>query len=188
MLSCFPQSSRLGFRAWTPDDLPLARALWGDPQVTRFIGGPFGEEWIVERLAVEMTTQREHGMQYWPIFLLDTGAHVGCCGLTSWPYSRVEGALQLGVHLRPEHWNKGLAREASEAAMRYAFDLLHVAVLMAGHHPENQASHHLLRRLGFSYDQDVFYPPTGLQHPSYRLTAADYLVSGQGNPAERTTR
>ena len=30
-------TERAGFRAWTPDDLPLALTLWGDPAVMRFI-------------------------------------------------------------------------------------------------------------------------------------------------------
>jgi hypothetical protein len=29
-------------------------------------------------------------------------------------------------------------------------------------------------RLGFKYSHDELYPPTGLQHPSYFLTAEDY--------------
>ncbi|MEA2746949.1 MAG: hypothetical protein QOI41_1092, partial [Myxococcales bacterium] len=33
----FLRSARLGFREWTPADLGLARALWGDPAVTALI-------------------------------------------------------------------------------------------------------------------------------------------------------
>ena len=33
--------------------------------------------------------------------------------------------------------------------------------------PKNTASRALLLRLGFVYDHDAFYPPTGLYHPSY---------------------
>jgi hypothetical protein len=32
-------SGRLGFRYWTDGDPPLAAELWGDPEVTRLIGG-----------------------------------------------------------------------------------------------------------------------------------------------------
>ena len=31
----FLKSSRLGFRAWTVEDLPLAMRLWSDEKVTR---------------------------------------------------------------------------------------------------------------------------------------------------------
>jgi len=119
-----------------------------------------------------MATAASLGIQYWPIFLRATGVHVGCCGLTTWPYSQVDGALQLGIHLRPEFWKQGLALEASEAAMHHAFGALQVPVLMAGHHPENLPSRHLLARLGFHYVEDVYYPPTGLMHPSWRCDNA----------------
>jgi ribosomal-protein-alanine N-acetyltransferase len=42
----FLKTSRLGFRQWSIADLPLAMALWGDPEVTRFIGGPFSPDKI----------------------------------------------------------------------------------------------------------------------------------------------
>ena len=34
-------------------------------------------------MQLEIETERTHGIQYWPIFLLITGEHVGCCGLDS---------------------------------------------------------------------------------------------------------
>ncbi len=97
-------TDRLVFRAWREDDLPLARALFGDPRVTAKVGGPFDDAYVQARLAGELAMQREHGFQYWPIFLAD-GTHVGCCGL----------------------------------------------------------------KLGFRYTHHELYPPTGLEHPCYRL-------------------
>ena len=101
----FLQTARLGFRRWSTEDLPLALALWGDPAVTRLIGGPLSREQVRERLAREIATQESQGMQYWPLFLLATGEHVGCCGLR--PYK--PSLLELGVHLKEEYWGKGYA-------------------------------------------------------------------------------
>jgi RimJ/RimL family protein N-acetyltransferase len=77
--------------------------------------------------------------------------------------------LELGFHLRPEHWGKGLATEAARAAIAFAFDRLRSEELFAGHHPANAASARTLRKLGFRYSHDELYPPTGLRHPSYVL-------------------
>ena len=162
----FLRSERLGFGTWEADDVDLALGLWGDPAVTRLFGGPFTEAQVRERLAREMATQAEHGVQYWPVFLLDDGAHVGCCGLR--PYDE-EGVLELGFHLRPAYWRQGYGSEAARAVIDYAFDVLGVRALVAGHHPQNEASRRLLARLGFRYLRDEFYAPTGLMHPSYRL-------------------
>ena len=67
MRSYFLRTPRLGFSTWSADDLPLAVGLWGDPQVTRLIGGPFPRRWIEERLALEIATQSGLGFQYWPL-------------------------------------------------------------------------------------------------------------------------
>ena len=58
--------------------------------------------------------------------------------------------------------------------MGYAFNTLGVKGLFAGHNPANEASRRLLEKLGFRYTHDEYYPPTGLNHPSYRLTAEEF--------------
>ena len=159
---------RLGFRPWTEADLDLAIGLWGDENVTHFIGGPFSTDQIQERLAREMANLHTYRVQYWPIFLLDRGEFVGCCGLRS--YRDERSVYEIGFHLRRTYWGQGLAVEAARAVMGYAFDRLKATVLSAGHHPANVASRRVLEKLGFQYTHDELYPPTGLQHPTYRLT------------------
>jgi RimJ/RimL family protein N-acetyltransferase len=75
----------------------------------------------------------------------------------------------MGVHLRAEYWGIGLAEEAGRAVIRYAFDVLDVQGLFAGHHPENAASQRLLDKLGFRFTHEQFYAPTGRKHRSYLL-------------------
>jgi [ribosomal protein S5]-alanine N-acetyltransferase len=168
----FLQSARLGFRLWSLADLDLAMDLWGDPEVTRLIGGPFSREWVRERLSREIATAQSCGLQYWPIFLLATGEHVGCCGLR--PYPADERIYEIGVHLKKDHWGQGYALEATRAVMEYAFGTRGAAGLFAGHNPANQGSRRVLEKLGFRYTHDEYYPPTGLDHPSYILTAEEF--------------
>jgi len=167
----FLTSPRLGFSRWTPEDLPLALALWGDEQVTRWIGGPFSSEQVTEKLRQEVAWQASQNIQYWPIFLLATDEHVGCAGLR--PYQEAGPIHELGFHLRPAFWGKGLAGEAARGVVRYAFDSLGVKALFAGHHPDNVASRRILEKLGFRFTHHDIYPPTGLRHPCYSLLAPD---------------
>jgi [ribosomal protein S5]-alanine N-acetyltransferase len=83
-LSTPAATARLAFRTWRDDNLPLALALFGDPRVTALVGGPFDTAHTTARLAADIAMQREHGYQYWPLFLHD-GTHVGCCGLKPHP-------------------------------------------------------------------------------------------------------
>ena len=96
----FLRSPRLGFSIWTHADLPLAFELWGDPEATRLTGGPFTAQKVRERLEREINNHEEHWVQYWPIFLLETGKHVGCCGLQ--PHKPTEGIYELGFQLHVE--------------------------------------------------------------------------------------
>lgn len=163
----FMTSARLGFRCWSSEDLALAMELWGDPRVTALFGGLFTAGMVQERLAKEIAQMQECGLQYWPIFLLEGDEHVGCAGLR--PYRVEERVYELGVHLRPAFWKRGLASEAARAAIDYGFGTLGAAALFAGHHPQNEASRQLLSKLGFVRTHEELYPPTGLMHPSYML-------------------
>jgi [ribosomal protein S5]-alanine N-acetyltransferase len=167
----FLRTPRLGFRHWTDADFPLAWALWGDAKVARLIGGPFTEAEVQARLAREIVQQRDYGVQYWPMFLLEGGEFAGCCGLR--PYAASGKVYELGFHLRRDAWGKGLATEAARAVTECAFANLGATALFAGHHPGNTASPKVLAKLGFRYERHELYPPTGLEHPSYFLRADD---------------
>jgi ribosomal-protein-alanine N-acetyltransferase len=154
--SYFLKSARLGFRCWTAADLPLAWALWGDIEVTKFFGGPFSEEEVAQRLQREIARMDTHQFQYWPIHLLSDGDHVGCCGLRL--YRPAEGIPELGFHLRPKYWGQGMAGEAARAVIDFAFFTRGAKALSAGHHPGNVNSKKTLEKLGFQYSHDEFFP------------------------------
>jgi [ribosomal protein S5]-alanine N-acetyltransferase len=163
----FLTTERLGFSHWQEDDLALAMTLWGDPKVTAFLGGPFTPEEVSARLNREIATMIACKVQYWPLFLLETNDLVGCAGLR--PYTNDGHVLELGFHLRPDYWGQGLAHEAARAVIAFAFETLAIKSLFAGHHPANEASERLLKRLGFLWTHEEIYPPTGLMNPAYRL-------------------
>ena len=173
----FLHTRRLGFRPWTEADFDCAIGLWGDEDVTHFIGGPFSIDQIRERLAREIANLHSYRVQYWPIFLLDRGEFVGCCGLR--PYRDERSVYEIGFHLRRAYWGQGLAAEAAWAVMGYAFSQLEAIALSAGHHPANLASRRVLEKLGFRYTHDELYPPTGLQHPTYRLTKEEFAEAAK---------
>jgi [ribosomal protein S5]-alanine N-acetyltransferase len=178
MADYFMRSERIGFRCWTAEDLPLAVAIWGDPEVTRLVadlGNP-SEGQARDRLAREMANHEAFGVQYWPIFLLG-GEHLGCCGLR--PYLPEQGVFELGAHVLPRHWKRGYATEATRRVVAHAFGPLGVRALFARHNPRNRGSVRIVERLGFRHTHDEFMPQTGLNHPCY-LLQADYHEEGVG--------
>jgi len=69
--------ARLTFRSWTDEDTALAEALWCDPEVTRFFGGAMSREQVRDRLHAECERNSRLGLQYWPMFLRETGEFAG---------------------------------------------------------------------------------------------------------------
>ena len=170
----FLKTSRLGFRIWSEKDLEIAAELWGDYEVTKFFDarGRWSRDEVRVRLLNEIKTEKKYGVQYWPIFLLVSDEHVGCCGLR--PYDLSQGKYEIGFHIRSDRWRRGYAREAAVAVIAYAFNTLKANSIFAGHNPKNIASWQLLEQIGFRYTHDEYYPPTGLNHRSYLLKTQEY--------------
>ena len=169
----FLKSGRLQFRRWTTEDIDLAQNLWGDYEVTRYIGGPFNLNEINDRLNKEIDTEIHFGIEYWPMFQQLDNNFVGCCGLR--PYKNETEVLELGFHICKAFWGNGYATEAARSIIKYAFEKYRPLKLFAGHNPDNSKSKGILAKLGFQYTHDEYYPPTGLNHPSYELTRESYL-------------
>ena len=98
MRKFFMTTARLGFSVWTEEDFPDAQDLWGNLAVTKFIAanGKMSSEQIRQRLNKEIETYAACQIQYWPIYSLENGEHIGCCGLR--PYEPEKGVLEIGFH------------------------------------------------------------------------------------------
>ncbi len=172
----FLVSKTLAFSHWAPSDLSFAVSLWGNASVTKFIDlrPHLSAQEAAKKLSVEMDRMEEHGVQYYPLFLLEGDTFIGCCGLRP---GHSPNTLELGIHLLPDYWGKGIAKEACSAVIQYAFDHLMTETIFAGHHPDNLASAALLNSLGFTSVGLEYYPPTGLMHPSYILQLINLKTS-----------
>src|SRR4051794_3763018 len=96
------ETPRLIAETWEPEDLPAAQALWGDPEVTKLIGGPFSETQVKERLLSEIARQNQYQMQYWKLIHKSSNQVVGCCGLR--PLTLKPLTHELGFHLMKAFW------------------------------------------------------------------------------------
>lgn len=169
MRTYFMESMRLGFSVWRREDLALAERLWGNPEVTRYItaSGRMSPDEIKARLSREIENESMCKIQYFPVFLKETGEFAGCCGLR--PYGAESGMDELGVHLLPDFHGAGIGTEACRRVVRYAFETLSCRGLFAGHNPKNTVSAGMLKKVGFRFEREEYYAPTGLMHPSYLM-------------------
>ena len=84
-----------------------------------------------------------------------------------------DGEGSLGYWLSEAVWGRGLAREASRAVVRFAFDTAGLVRLRAGHADDNPRSGKVLSSLGFRYvgDRPLWYRSRGttVMHRRYVL-------------------
>jgi RimJ/RimL family protein N-acetyltransferase len=166
--SFFMETPRLRFSKWKLEDEALAFQLWGDADVTRYISkSGYSDQQVRDRLQKEISNEAQFGVQYWPFFEKGSDSFIGVCGIR--PYKLGDRVYELGFHLCPPFWGKGLAHEAAVAALTFAKEHVAPVQIVAGHHPENHASKKLILKLGFRYSEPEFFEPSGLMHLLYVL-------------------
>jgi ribosomal-protein-alanine N-acetyltransferase len=171
-----PSSARLVFRSWTDKDTALAEALWCDPEVTHYFGGAMTTEQARTRLDRERERESSLGMQYWPMFLRDTGEFAGCAGLRPWQMDAK--TMEVGVHLMRSVWGLRLGEESLRAVLAYGFDTMSLTVLVAGHGLGHDNSRKLLERVGFGYTHNIIWGPNAIEVRMYAIDAEMWRSAG----------
>ncbi|MBL7490681.1 GNAT family N-acetyltransferase [Frankia sp. AgB1.9] len=144
------ETDRLTLRPLRLADVDAFLALHADDRVNRFVGSYTRDQALVRLETVEKQwTNRGHGL--FAVQLKTTGEFVGRIGPQFWDEF---GEVEMAWTLRAEAWGRGYATEAAQACIDWAFEHLAENYLAAYIHPENAASHHVARRLGFSVLRD----------------------------------
>jgi ribosomal-protein-alanine N-acetyltransferase len=175
-------SARLTFRSWTEEDAALAEALWCDSEVTHYFGGAMTREQAHTRLEIERKCENRLGVQYWPMFLRETGEFAGCAGLRPWQMDAK--TIEAGVHLMRSSWGLRLGEEALRAVLAYGLDALGLATIVAGHGAGHNNSQKLLERVGFAYTHNILWGAKAIEVRMYAIGAGMWRLTGMGR--ERT--
>jgi ribosomal-protein-alanine N-acetyltransferase len=145
------ETDRLRLRPVAAGDLDEFAALYGDPEVVRFIGyrSPMTREQTAERLVFMLDHWRQHGFGMWALLLKADGRFVGRCGMR---YLDETTEIEVGYTLAREFWGQGFATEAARAVVRYALDVMKVSRLVAVADPANVASIKVMKKLGMTFE------------------------------------
>jgi RimJ/RimL family protein N-acetyltransferase len=120
------------------------------------------------------------GMGHWVWQERATGVLVGRGYLVPSPVDADERP-EIGWFLGHRWWGTGLAGEAAQAMLRYAFVALAAPVVLARVHPDNEASLRLATRLGFSGRK----PLGDAANPRLLMMAPRRPDPGRGYPVGR---
>jgi RimJ/RimL family protein N-acetyltransferase len=117
------ETERLILRGHRIDDFDDSAVLWGDPDVTRYIGGrPSVREEVWNRLLRYVGHWALLGFGYWVVMDKQTDEFVGEVGFADFKRElepSFEGSPEVGWVLLPRFHGRGLATEAVRGALAW---------------------------------------------------------------------
>lgn len=152
--SSFPTMTtrRLYMRPMNYGDADAIMALFGSPEVLRFLNQPPTDtlekslkliDWLNELFEKKQSVQ-------WGIILCDNDQFIGTCGYYGW--NRENRHVDIGYHIVPSHWGRGYATEACLAVVNWCFENLNVHRVQADCTDGHFASERVLLKCGFKVE------------------------------------
>jgi len=146
-------TERLSLRRFTADDVELVHAWYGDPEVTRYLGGPKTRAEVEKMMASRILGYYdEHpGLGIWATTERASGRTIGMHLLN---HIHGEPLIQTGYVLGSAFWGHGYATEMALAVMRYGFETLRLERIHGLTTPDNIASQRVLMKIGLERRAD----------------------------------
>lgn len=140
---------RIDLRWLTHDDTPALLRIFGDSEVMRYWSSP---PLVDLAAATQLVDEIQHLFRsrtlfQWGISSRESDEVYGTCTLLN--IDKAHRRAEIGFALARDAWGQGLATEAVEVLIRFAFEALDLHRLEADVDPRNDRSLHLLERQGF---------------------------------------
>lgn len=159
------ETTRLILREWENKDLAPFAAQNADPDVMRFFPALLQKEESDNLVARFREGIEERGWGFWAAELKETHRFVGCVGLHPQPDKfAFSPCIEIGWRLGKAYWHKGLAKEAAEACLNYAFHVLELEEVVSFTSKLNTPSESLMKRLGMEKTEEFSHPALPLEH------------------------
>ncbi len=148
------QTARLVLRPRVMADYDACMAMDRDPEVTRFVPGPWQDPARhAAFLRTRMTTRFGAGLGYWSIFpTAAPGAFAGWILLI--PLGGPGSEVEIGWRLNRTAWGKGYATEAARPIAEHALRALRLPRIVAQIHPGNIPSMRVAEKIGMRVESE----------------------------------
>ena len=149
------------------EDRERYAAMNADPVVMEFFPRTYSREECDGSFNRILKHWSEHGFGLWAVEAQDHFA--GILGLWHVRFAAsFTPAVEIGYRLMPSFWKLGVATEAGGAALRYGFEQLDLAEVVAYTVPANLRSRRVMEKLGMQYSEDFEHPELEQGHPMRR--------------------
>jgi len=151
------ETERLIVKSNQEVDLEPLAALWADPDVTCYMGGPRNYEEILGILREAAQANPQPAFDLWPVIEKETGQIIGTGGILD---KDIDGRNQHEIIyvLARSAWGKGFATELASSLKGYAFTDLGLKRVTALIDPDNQKSERVATKIGLKYEKDTVRP------------------------------
>ena len=152
------ETARLIVRPRTPADTEACMEMDRDPEVTRFIPGPWSDI-AAHRAHIEQRTRGPYpdGLGYWSV--VDRGNPDQFLGWVSLiPYDALGPQVEIGWRFRRAAWGRGYATEAAAPVLRHGMITLALDEVVADIDPDNTASIRVATKLNFRLRETKLKP------------------------------
>jgi len=165
------ETERLLLRAWRDADLDPYADIMVEPEVGKWLGGPFTRDQAYERVARFTANLAATGLGRLAIERKSDGRLIGHCGLAHTPDTPpVPVGVEIGWALAPDAWGAGYAIEAARAVVADGFARADLAEILAFTGATNLRSQAVMRRLGMerAAERDFDHPALAPDDPLRR--------------------
>ena len=148
------ETKRLWLCPWDNADWEVARPIFTDPGVMRYINGgwPLADAAICDFILRQQNHFRSRGFCLWKLLLKPEGRFTGFCGLQPLELDG-KSEVEIGWRLRKEDWGRGLATEAAQAALVDGVAKGCLSRVIAVAMPQNRASLRVMEKLGMKFER-----------------------------------
>lgn len=178
-------TERLTLRRWESADLKPFAVMNADERVMAWMPSLLTYEQS-EAMVTRIENHFErHGFGLWAVERRETTEFIGYVGLLIPAFeAHFTPCVEIGWRLAYDCWNQGLATEAAQRVVRFAFEELDLPELVSFTVPGNRASRRVMEKLSMAHS-----PTDDFQHPAlpadhrlahhvlYRLSREQWTLS-----------
>ncbi len=186
------ETERLRLRPLCEDDIDIARDLFLDPEVVKYVCGLSKPEDVAGELETAMARGAGGRLGVWCVIDKATAEKYGTSVLLPLPLDEddtdwsllvddryPDAEIEIGYMLKRSAWGRGIATEVCTRLLRFAFEMTALEEVVACTDPENFASQNVLKKSGL---RDVgLRRAYGTQCPGFEVTREEWVQSAAGS-------
>jgi len=168
------ETARLRLRQFTLFDLEDLFRIYSDPEVMRYVGkGARTRDETKAGLLSMLKHWELHGFGIWAVVDKMDGQLIGRCGLC---FLDNTPEVEVGYTFAKPYWGMGIATEASQASLKFGFEVLKLNRIVAIAKPENVGSQRVMQKVGMKYENKAHYYNTDVVY--YALLRSAWQPDG----------